>query len=118
MTDPSGEGRRAPPNRLSRAIAEKSQESPGREGAFRQDGSEGTAENQPFSAVARSRQASQAPDSFAPPLHPTAVGRLTGRRSTATPSTITQAAHRELPMSPARSQTGKPGTAVARMSPW
>jgi hypothetical protein len=47
-----------------------------------------------------------------------AVGRRTGARSTATPKAITHRAHSELPMKPARSNTGNPGTAVARMSPW
>jgi hypothetical protein len=45
-------------------------------------------------------------------------GCRTGARRTATPRAISQMAHRELPRKPARSKTGNPGTAVARMSPW
>ena len=40
-----------------------------------------------------------------------------GARSTATPR-ADHSPHRELPIRPARSKTGKPGMAVARMSPW
>jgi hypothetical protein len=45
-------------------------------------------------------------------------GCRTGARRTATPRAITHRPHRELPRKPARSKTGNPGTAVARMSPW
>src|SRR5215210_614609 len=53
-----------------------------------------------------------------PGLVTTDSGRRIRARSTATPRAISQMAHRELPRNPARSKTGNPGTAVARMSPW
>ena len=40
------------------------------------------------------------------------------RRSRVTPRAMTHRAHAVLPMRPTRFHTGKPGTAVARMSPW
>src|SRR3954447_4624793 len=40
------------------------------------------------------------------------------RRRTVTPRAATHSPHPVLPITPARSQTGKPGTAVARTSPW
>src|SRR4051794_38971577 len=61
-----------------------------------------------------------------PPTPPTplvsraaeALRAWVGRSRTVTPRAATHSPQPVLPSSPARSQTGKPGTAVARTSPW